>query len=409
MKETGYRWSETPRKLCYVLIPLLIAFLLLDNNFRIIGRGFLNPTIKKYSIFGTEPNATLIEDQALIFNSSDIRPDLQEKSFFSYQLTNSTLYTLCRNSDLFEMLETIQNYEDRFNSRYNYDWVFLNDEPFTEEFQKLISNAVSGTAKFGLIPIEHWSFPESLDIDHMNDRINVMMNDHEGPLPYADSISYRHMCRFESGFFYKHELLLDYDYFWRVEPGVKLYCDINYDIFKEMVENDYKYGFTISTIEYPKTIPSLFKNVHDYLLETDQSNLLNNDTNYSRFIYDSKKENYNLCHFWTNFEIGNLNVFRSKSYNDVFEYLDKRNGFFYERWGDAPIRSIILSLILNQGDIKRFEDIGYKHNPYLQCPQNEEIRLQNRCSCNPKEDFTELLYSCSWFFDRIQKELSSVF
>ena len=33
-------------------------------------------------------------------------------------------------------------------------------------------------------------------------------------------ISYRHMCRWNSGFFYKHPRLKEFDWYWRVEPDV---------------------------------------------------------------------------------------------------------------------------------------------------------------------------------------------
>ncbi|GMG19717.1 unnamed protein product [Ambrosiozyma monospora] len=314
---------------------------------------------------------------------------------------NATFYVLCRNTDLYSLLETIQNYEDRFNRQFHYDWVFLNDVEFTQEFIKLVTNAVSGDAKFGLIPQEHWSIPSTVDVDLMHQYMDLMINDPDGSVPYADSVSYRHMCRFESGFFYRHELLLDYKYYWRVEPGVKLYCDISNDVFKEMEEGDYKYGFSLSTIEYPKTIPSLFKYFKHYLFETKQDHLLLNDTNYSEFIYDESKDDYNMCHFWTNFELGNLDFLRSVEYNVIFEYLDSTNGFYYERWGDAPVRSLILSVLLRKGQIKRFSEIGYKHAPYTQCPISESVRLQNRCSCDPGEDFTNKWYSCSWYFDNV--------
>lgn len=40
-------------------------------------------------------------------------------------------------------------------------------------------------------------------------------------------VSYRHMCRWNSGFFYKHPRLRDFDWYWRVEPDVRIsdkYC-----------------------------------------------------------------------------------------------------------------------------------------------------------------------------------------
>lgn len=324
------------------------------------------------------------------------------------KLTNSTLYTLCRNSDLYDLLETIVNYEARFNNKFHYDWVFLNDHEFDDNFKLLVSKAVSGHAHFGLIPEYMWTIPKNADHNKIQENINNVFNDPDGPYPYADSISYRKMCRFESGFFHWHPLLLNYDYFWRIEPGTKLDCDINYDIFKYMIDNNYQYGFTISLLEYPKTIPSLFTSLFQILQNQDKLGLLTSDENYSNFIIDYGSNTYNLCHFWTNFEIGNLNVFRSNDYSDLFKELDKFNGFFYERWGDAPIRTLILSLILKYPQIKRFETLGYVYDPYSQCPQDISLRAENRCSCDSKMDITNKWFSCSWYFDGINKRRGEI-
>jgi Glycolipid 2-alpha-mannosyltransferase len=35
---------------------------------------------------------------------------------------------------------------------------------------------------------------------------------------YGGSLSYRHMCRFNSGFFYRLDVMQKYDFYWRVEP-----------------------------------------------------------------------------------------------------------------------------------------------------------------------------------------------
>jgi hypothetical protein len=42
-------------------------------------------------------------------------------------------------------------------------------------------------------------------------------------------------------------------------------------------------------------------------------------------------EKYNMCHFWSNFEIARLDWFRSKEYNDFFEMMDHSGGFWMER------------------------------------------------------------------------------
>ena len=47
---------------------------------------------------------------------------------------NATLVMLVRNSEANDAAAAIRQLEDRFNSRYHYPWVFLNDEPFDENF-----------------------------------------------------------------------------------------------------------------------------------------------------------------------------------------------------------------------------------------------------------------------------------
>ena len=49
---------------------------------------------------------------------------------------NATFVFLCRNDDLSGVVTSIQQMEDRFNGRYKYPWVLLNEEPFTENFKR---------------------------------------------------------------------------------------------------------------------------------------------------------------------------------------------------------------------------------------------------------------------------------
>jgi alpha 1,2-mannosyltransferase len=49
---------------------------------------------------------------------------------------NATFIMLARNSDIDGAVRSIRQMEERFNRQYNYPYVFLNEEPFTEEFKK---------------------------------------------------------------------------------------------------------------------------------------------------------------------------------------------------------------------------------------------------------------------------------
>ncbi|KAG0134258.1 nucleotide-diphospho-sugar transferase [Tuber indicum] len=301
---------------------------------------------------------------------------------------NATFVTLARNSDVWEIAKSIRHVEDRFNRKFNYDWVFLNDKPFDSQFKKVTSALTSGKAKYGLIPHEHWSFPDWIDQDKAK---KVREDMAQRKIIYGDSIPYRHMCRYESGFFFRHELLLDYEYYWRVEPSIELFCDVDYDVFRFMAENKKKYGFVLSLYEYVETIPTLWDSVKSFMKEHPE---YINPNNAMGFLSDDGGETYNHCHYWSNFEVGSLDFWRDKAYMDFFEKLDKDGGFFYERWGDAPVHSIAASLFLDKSQIHFFDDIAYYHVPFTHCPTSEKDRLKHKCHCNPKDNFDWKGYSC---------------
>ncbi|CCH62634.1 hypothetical protein TBLA_0H03530 [Henningerozyma blattae CBS 6284] len=311
--------------------------------------------------------------------------------------------TLCRNEDLFELTETIRNIEEKFNNRYHYDWVFFNDNAFTKEFVEVTSALASGKTRYAKLSQEYWGLPDWIDEGVMKrgfeklTAVNAL---------YADSVPYRHMCRFQAGLVYNHPLLKEYKYFWRVDHDVKVHCKVQYDLFKFLRVNKKKYGFILSLHEYPETIPTLWQSTKEFM-EKHPEHVSKN--NLMKFISDDEGKTYNLCHFWSNFEVGSLDFFRSKQYQDYFKYLDSKGGFYYERWGDAPIHSIAASVLLDKSEVHFFEGMGYSHLPFTSCPAEAAIRLQNECTCDPHEDDTwEPSFFCNTKFFNVQNMLPPV-
>ncbi len=54
-----------------------------------------------------------------------------------------------------------------------------------------------------------------------------------------------------------------------------------------------------------------------------------------------------------------------------------------QRWGDAPVHTIVLALFLPRSQLHFFEQIGYEHEPYMHCPRGEQWAL-GRCLCDPE-------------------------
>ncbi|KAJ2564231.1 hypothetical protein GGH12_002111 [Coemansia sp. RSA 1822] len=301
---------------------------------------------------------------------------------------NACFTVLARNHDWRALRDSMRQIEDRFNSRYNYPYVFLNDKPFSAEFINMTRSMTRAQVHYGQIPTEHWSYPEWIDQSKAARRRKEM---HEHGVMYGDSESYRHMCRFESGLFFQHPLMQQFDYYWRLEPGIEYKCDINYDPFMYMKKNKIRYAWTIAIYELMDTIPTLWSSVKKFMHARPD---LIPETNSLWWVSRDNGTSYNGCHFWSNFEIADLSFYRSKEYQAFFDFLDHEGGFFYERWGDAPIHSIAAALFLQKVQVHWFKDIGYYHPGWQHCPSGDAW-LANRCTCDPN-DKSKTITNANW-------------
>lgn len=382
-----------------------------------------------------------IWEDAVVYSSAD-RASKKEHPFFEgcvdtaeylnhkkYERQNATFVMLTRNEELDGVIHTMRSVERRFNQWFQYPYVFMNNEPFTDEFQERVRSLTTANITFALVDESSWNFPKENTplfqhyVESQGDR-GIM---------YGNMVSYHKMCRFYSGLFYKHPAVRQYEWYWRIEPDVEFFCDLTYDPFFEMKKAGKKYGFTIFIKEIYWTVPNLFRATRSFIKQNDiklgslwkafikNRNVLLGDDYLNSFVNELEElneemtheflidylkknwarekviddeliqeiahrvrrkvpvvedkfdqEEYNLCHFWSNFEIARVDVFDNEVYNKYFEYLESWGGFWQERWGDAPVHSLGLALTLNAEDIHYFRDIGYQHTTIVHCPNNKE-------------------------------------
>lgn len=133
--------------------------------------------------------------------------------------------------------------------------------------------------------------------------------------------------------------------------------------------------------EIPETIATLWKTISKFF--RDHPTYVHPKSASRTFLLESTEEGqaYTSCHFWSNFEIGNLNFFRSQKYLEYPDHLDKSGGFFYERWGDAPVHTNALVMMLDKSQIHFFGDIGYYHSVFGRCPKGDDLHSLGRCLC----------------------------
>ncbi|KAK3496337.1 nucleotide-diphospho-sugar transferase [Neurospora crassa] len=307
---------------------------------------------------------------------------------------NATFVMLARNSEIEGAKATVANIERQFNRWFHYPIMFLNDAPWSEEFKNVLSKAVTnGTeVRFEVIEKGKWGFPEGMNEKEKTKARLQMKKQGERGVGYGDMESYHHMCRFYSGEFYNLEALRPYKWYWRLEPSVRYSCALTYDPFVEMARHNKVYGWTIALWEVGDTCPSLFKTTDDYRIEKD----IPRTPTWNALLqvmwfpapvrwflglfrvreHDNSGNKWNMCHYWSNFEIANLDFFRGREYQDYFRYLDSKGGFYSERWGDAPVHTLAVHMLLPPEKIHHFSDIGYEHDTLWQCPGNAPMDQQ---------------------------------
>lgn len=296
-----------------------------------------------------------------------------------YERANATFLILARNSELNSIVHTMTQIEETFNSKFNYPYVFINDASFSEMFKSRIREVTKAEIYFESIDPQIWQQPDWIDSVKQHNNMKILMKQ---DVAYANKKSYHNMCRYYSTQFYNHPRLQEFKYYWRFEPGTDYFCKIDYDVFRFMQDNDKVYGFNIALYDSEQTVKSLWTETSDFLRSHPDyisSNpaldfLEENRQHPEKTKYTS---GYSTCHFWSNFEIADMDFYRAEPYSDWVQHLESTGGFYYERWGDAPVHSVGVSLFANRNQIHWFRDIGYKHHPYANTPNSSKCKYNS--------------------------------
>ena len=290
----------------------------------------------------------------------------------TYKLANATLMIMAKNQDLRGVLYTMRQIEEKFNSKFHYPYVILNDGEFKENFIDRVTKMTTSKVYFEKIEPEHWNQPDWIDSSKQKSQMKVLKQQN---IAYANKVSYHNMCRYYSINFFNHPRMREFKYYWRFEPNTDYFCDIDYDVFKFMEMNHKIYGFVISLYDAQETMPSLWPETLKFL--NKHKNYLNKNAAIDFLMEDMQNPvkteftgGYSTCHFWSNFEIADMDFYRSEPYTEWTKHLDQTGGFYYERWGDAPVHTLGVGLFADKNDVHWFRDIGYKHHPYTNCPHS---------------------------------------
>lgn len=144
-----------------------------------------------------------------------------------------------------------------------------------------------------------------------------------------------------------------------------------------MRDNNMKYGFNMNILDDARSFPSLWSRTRAFA--ADHPHLIHPEADLGWLLDSQAGGEYNNCQFFSNFEIGSLNFWRGEANEAYFNWLDKAGGFYYERFGDAPVHTLSVAMFVPKSEIWYFRDIGYQHDINHHCPPHREAK----CSCQP--------------------------
>jgi hypothetical protein len=162
------------------------------------------------------------------------------------------------------------------------------------------------------------------------------------------SIGYRHMCRMYSGDLFKMSFLKKYRYLWRLDTDSYILNEINYNVFDKLHENNAVYGYINIQKDHPNATLDFYESLQK---------VIKNDLGEDYIFPDEEKNKV----YYTNFEVLDLNFFRSARYLSIYESIDKTLGFYNRRWGDHIFRYSVLNFLLDKSNFFFYHDIDYYH------------------------------------------------
>ena len=249
----------------------------------------------------------------------------------------------------------------------------IDDTTWSHSARATVAGATRATVRFVELSPEEWGTPE-----HVNQtRFREVL---AGGSYYGNTEAYRRMCRFFSGPVFLTEALRGYDFAWRMDSHVRYLCDVPApDPLDRMDAAGAVYGYALHMTEHLYTVPTLWETVREFADGRGLSAHLD-----SAWRIPPGHRMDKVCHYWNNLEVVRLDFFRAEPYQALFRHLDAAGGFFYERWGDAPVRTFALMLLARPEQVLQFEDVAYQHPWWFKCPAQGQCRVAGKdAECRP--------------------------
>ena len=230
-----------------------------------------------------------------------------------------------------------KNFDKFFNDAFKYPLILFHDRNIDESAQKLLRSWTNSSLFFQEV---NFVTPQGINESQVTDHCFGGISSHP--------MAYRNMCRFLAKGILAEPILASQklEYVLRLDDDSVFTKPINYDIFGVMSSRQLQYGYAKINDDVPDCVVGLEEAVQHYF---------NRKGMHQKIPWKMPQQYYN------NFELSDIKLWRSADYTQYINYIDVLGGIYKYRWGDAPIKSLFVSFLVEKNSTHHFSDIGYFH------------------------------------------------
>jgi len=249
-----------------------------------------------------------------------------------------------------------------FNKNYKYPIIILHEGDYDDDAKKEIILGIRSDYRYLLsfceIDKDDFTIPNNIDLERVSKIVSLK------PVPYWRNLKYRMMCNFWMNHIYKYTK--DYEYFMRLDDDSIIEEPICLDLFKHMYEKQLIYVSNFVHIDCGLCnygMKDLFKTIFPDSKEIDKlfiSSKLPMKTDvfekFNQILQLNKLEpsqtdiNTDMpIMYYNNFFITKTDFWQRNDVKNVIQKINDHGGIFYYRYGDAPLQTLIVSLLNPQG------------------------------------------------------------
>lgn len=255
-----------------------------------------------------------------------------------------------------ELRQSLAQLHARFNHLHHYPLVLFVDNVLQWEW---LQSETSARIHLVEISADDWAIPEATVKEGGYPDVFKLRS---SPQHRGFPLSYRQMSRYAAGYLLNHPFLERFDYVIKLDGDTHTTGEWSKDPFAVAFDTGKRFGFWISYSDTSDVTDQLFETftqyLRDYQLVLKQPGL----------IIDGQG-NYRRTNFYGCFLLAETAFFRRPEYLHLFQYFDRRHGWFRHRWDEQKIYAFYVALYLDASEVEFMDYVAVEHQEWATIPQ----------------------------------------